>query len=287
MDLTRSFEQLTKSNSFDHSVGVVSGTGSIDGNSTTKGGNLSISHGQAGKLTNSMHQSHGTNTRDFREAVLLTVHSEMNNISKRSNDVVVSGLPPKHGVTDSDLFRDMCFDHLSTTIEIVRTKRLGVNTGKIQPLLVTVPNQESATRLVELSRTLRSSSDQSIREKVYINRHLTKAEASAAYALRCNRRSKNKTSATSEAAKDTSPRIGLTLNQTNSTLLPGELDTHAMAAFLQANWPKAGNIVNAQAFNNNGTTATVPLFQHTSGPSTTNSSSHGPDPSTPATSTSG
>ena len=153
-DLTNNLEQLTKRN-----PGVGAHNGPIvirsfeDGGINKSGGDMGF-QSRADKTTN--------NDRGFRDAVLLTVHSELKSINKRSNEVVVTGLPPKVGL--SDMFRDMCFSNLSILINVVKTQRLGKDAGKIKPLMVVVDNHETATKLIELSKTLRSSPDPAIRD---------------------------------------------------------------------------------------------------------------------------
>ena len=170
------------------------------------------------------------NDRGFRDAVLSTVHSELKNINKRSNEVVVTGLPPKVGVSDEDLFRDMCFSNLSIAINIVKTQRLGKDTGKVKPLMIAVDSHEMASKLIGLSKTLRSSPDPAIHDRVFINRHLTRAKASAALALRVQQRSKQQNSSAAsqhndqpryEQGKPADPINAKIVPPASSTIVPG------------------------------------------------------------------
>jgi hypothetical protein len=51
-----------------------------------------------------------------------------------------------------------------------------------------VKNVDHAKRIISSARHLRQSQDPLVRDNVYINPNLTKAEASAAYELRCRHR---------------------------------------------------------------------------------------------------
>ena len=55
-------------------------------------------------------------------------------------------------------------------------------------LYYSLKNQDDADYLVHHARLLRQSSSQEICDNVYINPDLTRAEAKAAYELRCSRR---------------------------------------------------------------------------------------------------
>ena len=53
-------------------------------------------------------------------------------------------------------------------------------------------NPDHASRILSEAKTLRHSDDMLVRNQVFINPHLTKAEAMAAYEQRCQRRLRNK-----------------------------------------------------------------------------------------------
>ena len=77
-------------------------------------------------------------------------------------------------------------------VDIVYTKRLGKpstsSTAKTLPLLVNVKNVNHAKLIISSARQLRQSTVPFIRDNIFINPNLTKAEASAAYELRCRQR---------------------------------------------------------------------------------------------------
>jgi hypothetical protein len=80
-------------------------------------------------------------------------------------------------------------DEFDLVTDISVCKRLGQQVaGKIQPLLVMLSNPDHASRILSEAKKLRHSDDMLVRNQVFINPHLTKAEAMAAYEQRCQRR---------------------------------------------------------------------------------------------------
>jgi len=63
-----------------------------------------------------------------------------------------------------------------------------ITAGKVQPLLVVLRSAEQADKIMARAKNLRKSVHSVIQEKVFINRHLTDAQARAAYKLRCQHR---------------------------------------------------------------------------------------------------
>ena len=73
--------------------------------------------------------------------------------------------------------------------QIVKCRRLGLpHDGRVQPLLVVLETVSDSEFLIKNARCLRRSTDPVIRNSVYINPDLTKAEALTAYHRRCRRR---------------------------------------------------------------------------------------------------
>jgi hypothetical protein len=60
--------------------------------------------------------------------------------------------------------------------------------GKTRPLLVALKSVDQAKHIISSARQLRQSDNSQVRDSVYINPNLTKAEAAAAYQLRTQRR---------------------------------------------------------------------------------------------------
>lgn len=103
--------------------------------------------------------------------------------------MIVSGLAPSSTTTDAVLFTNLCTTELNVRPEVVSTKRLGrLQTDRGQPLLVHLKSVDQTKDIINSARLLRHSPDPTIRERVYINPNLTKAEAAAAYQMRLQRR---------------------------------------------------------------------------------------------------
>ena len=103
--------------------------------------------------------------------------------------LIVTGLPPMNGKDDKNLFVDLCSSELKLTPDAVSVKRLGhAQPDKIQPLLVYCKQADEAKQIIKSAKMLRRSSDPLIRNSVFINHNLTKAEAAAAYQMRVQRR---------------------------------------------------------------------------------------------------
>ena len=123
--------------------------------------------------------------QDIREALLVAMHSEMSTINRRSTAVVVSGLPFRSDVPDIDQFNNICNQHLHFNSTVKSASRLGNRIeGRMQPLLVHFSSPNEVTSLINVTKNLRTASSDYVKTCVYINRHLTKAEATAAWKLR-------------------------------------------------------------------------------------------------------
>lgn len=145
---------------------------------------------------------------NFREAAVSAVYIDQRQKDSRKNSVIISGLPIR-SCTDklsvSQLFKTE-FD-LDTDISVC--KRLGQKiSGKIQPLLVVLKNVEHVNWILSHAKSLRQSDDMFVRNQLYINPHLTKAEALAAYEQRCQRRIRNQRSVAKPAGAACSQRRG-------------------------------------------------------------------------------
>ena len=129
--------------------------------------------------------------KNFKTAVLSAVHAELEDVNKRSTGFVISGLPVRQGILDADQVTNICLQFLNLNPEIKSTYRLGNKIeGKPQPLLVNLTNSRDASNIISLAKTLRSSNNDFVKNNIFINRHLTKAEAQAAYDKRKTLRNK-------------------------------------------------------------------------------------------------
>lgn len=128
-------------------------------------------------------------TRAIRDTVVAAVYIDKAASDRRAASFIISGLPPKPSCQDRDLVVDLCHKELDLQPEVTAIKRLGKpTTGKVQPLLVHVRTTEEARLVTSSARRLRQSTDDQIRQTVFINMNLTRAESKAAYELRCRRR---------------------------------------------------------------------------------------------------
>jgi hypothetical protein len=135
-----------------------------------------------------------TPTKEQSKQLLAVVHADLEDSKRRQCNIVVSGLTPRLGTDDVDLFLEVCERNLSLKPYVIRnkSKRLGrPQIGKVQPLLIGLHNSQIATELLGAARQLRRSDDMEIRSKVFINPDLTPGEAQAAYERRHRRRQRN------------------------------------------------------------------------------------------------
>lgn len=134
--------------------------------------------------------SHRTKRTDtLRQSVVAAVYVDQTIKKRHETSVIVSGLQPTSSQSDSDLFVAMCQAEFHILPNVILTKRLGRNEDvKMQPLLVVLKQAAEANKLISLAKTLRRSTNAAVRETVYINPYMTRAEAAAAYQLRQQRR---------------------------------------------------------------------------------------------------
>jgi len=117
------------------------------------------------------------------------IHRTINDISRRKQNVVVSGLPEDDLIDDQTAFHQLCTNDLSITPAVVSCTRLGVGTtGRPRRLLVKLRSEESAAALLRVAPALRQSEDLYISTLVYINPDLSPTAAKLAYEKRQRRR---------------------------------------------------------------------------------------------------
>ena len=131
----------------------------------------------------------GTDT--LQQSVVAAVYVDQEREKRRETSLMVTGLPPVAGKGDNKLFVDLCSSELNLMPDVVSVKRIGHAQGKIQPLLVYLKLADEVKKIINSAKLLRRSSVPAIRESVYINPNLTKAEAIAAYQVRVQRRVQN------------------------------------------------------------------------------------------------
>ena len=168
------------------------------------------------------------NTANLCQSVMTAMHIEQKQIDRRSNSFVVSGLPIENDVNDMTKIKHVCKQHVGVDVDndISSVKRLGRPLpDKIQPILVYLKDKEKAQEIIRNARRLRYSLSNYIRQSVFINSNMTRAEATAAYLLRCQKRQSANSQAvnTNAHAGDTNPNttsgvtpIGSDNNNTDS-----------------------------------------------------------------------
>ena len=103
-------------------------------------------------------------------------------------------MPLAHGISDTALVNDLIESEFGFRPLIARTRRLGRPIdGRIQPIAVTLSVINDAIYLVDNAKMLRKSANDNVRQLIYINRDMTKAEAQAAFDQRNRRRNQRRT----------------------------------------------------------------------------------------------
>lgn len=144
----------------------------------------------------------------FQQSVVAAVYIDQSTKKMRETSLIVSGLEPSIGHPDSELFSCLCREEFDIQPGIVKTKRLGKHSpsaGKAQPLLVILREKDQVRNLLASARQLRHSTNPAVRDRIYINPNLTKAEADAAYQLRVKRRQAMQRRAGRSAAEQRPP----------------------------------------------------------------------------------
>ena len=127
--------------------------------------------------------------RAAQESVVAAVYVDSQRRQNRATNFIVSGLPPSDVRPDQNAVIDLCRREFNEVADVVHCKRLGKPiAGRVQPLLVVLKTAAQAVRIISAAKNLRQSTDPHTCQHVYIAANLTKAEARAAYEVRCERR---------------------------------------------------------------------------------------------------
>ena len=161
-----------------------------------------------------------TNINDKRKttaaaSTVAAVYVEEQTRKRRATSLVISGLPPVDTSNDETVFTNLCEAEFQVKPVVVATKRLGrPQPNRVQPLLVTLRNEDSAHYLISEARRLRNSTNSYTRSHTYINPNRTKAESEAAYQLRVLRRQVAEKRSSKQQQQQ---QVGATKQQTSST----------------------------------------------------------------------
>lgn len=157
----------------------------------------------------------------LQQAVISAVYNDFAEHNRRSKNIIINGLAADN-VDDKQRVKRLLSEEFGMSTDVVMCRRLGRQTDRIQPLLVVLPTTTDAAHLIENARHLRHSPNTCVRDSVYINADLTKAEAHAAYQRRCRRRemaSTRRRNSTNNAIIDT---VGVD-DQNYSTVMPASM----------------------------------------------------------------
>ena len=125
----------------------------------------------------------------FHEAVAVAMCTDRRDKERRAKSVIVSGLAPQPDITDAASFRQLCSQEFGLDLAVTHTKCLGVlNADRVQLLLIGLQSPDEVLSIMSHAKLLRWSADESVRNKMFSNRNLTKVEARLAYEERSRRR---------------------------------------------------------------------------------------------------
>lgn len=132
----------------------------------------------------------------MERSVVTAIYEDQLDRERRACNIVLTGMSPVNGLGDHEAVKRLFRQEFNMSPDIKRVRRIGTATqpGKPKPLLVTLSSQKDVEYLTEHARRLRQSAVKSVRENVFLNRDLTRAEQQAAYALRHRRREARKSS---------------------------------------------------------------------------------------------
>jgi len=132
---------------------------------------------------------HAKMQRTARDAVVAAVYIDQQRRNDRVANLVVSGVQPMAQVADNIIIANIIRSEIGVEPDIVHCRRLGkITAGKVQPLLVVLRSASHADEILARAKNLRKSIHSVVKDHVFINRHLTDAQARAAYEMRCQRR---------------------------------------------------------------------------------------------------
>ena len=214
-----------------------------------------------GTLSSGRAHSTGARIDTMERNVVTAIYEDQIERERRSNNVVVTGMFPVHGVTDLAAVRQLFHQEFNVSPEIKRVWRIGNATrdDKPKPIVVTLSNQKDADYLTEHARQLRRSTVKSIRDNVFLNRDLTRAEQQAAFVLRQRRREARKPSKPEVVPASTSPHTGVSHDHgPEPMVITLQAEVHAQPS--QQASPEVGQQPSASP---NGLNVNAPVFtQH-------------------------
>jgi len=123
----------------------------------------------------------------LRNAVVSAVYHEFEEKDRRARNIVIAGVPSSS--SDKLYIENLCRNELHLIVEVVKCRRLGQpKQDRRQLVLATLRSPGEAEAVIKVAKDLRNSEDTTVRNFIYINPDMTKAESLAAYQRRCRRR---------------------------------------------------------------------------------------------------
>ena len=160
------------------------------------------------------------------------VYADFEEKDRRAKNLVISGVSLS-STPDKVTVEKLCNTEFGFNPQIVKCRRLGLpRPGRVQPVLVVLESVTDAEFLVKNAKLLRHSEDPVVRNSVYINADLTKAEALTAYQRRCCRRelAAAHRSADNRSADNSSVSQTISLPVLNTRVAPADQSTTQSAS---------------------------------------------------------
>jgi len=124
--------------------------------------------------------------------IAVEIHRTLVDVSKRKQNVVVTGLPESQHITDEQAFLNLCEENFSfkPTLSHVGCRRLGKisDQHKSRKLLIHLKSEETANSILCEAKKLRHSNDPAVSSTVYINPDRSPAESKLAFEMRQQKR---------------------------------------------------------------------------------------------------
>ena len=154
----------------------------------------------------------------FRDAVVSAVYHDFEEKDRRAKNIVIAGVPPSS--SDKVYIENLCRNELHLIVEVVKCRRLGQpKPDRCQPILATLRSSGDVEAVIKVAKDLRYSDDATVRNSVYINPDMTRAESLAAYQRRCRRRERAARRSTHAGGSTTAPTVYVATDQgTSSTV---------------------------------------------------------------------
>ena len=196
LDTVKSFLGITDMNlSSADEFPPLTGTNSVQRNDSNCNGSTNITAVDSNRHPQQPRQSYVNVARKstafsapFRNAAVSAVYADFEEKDRRAKNIVISGLCAS-SQSDKDTVEKLCNSEFGFKPHIIKCRRMGLSRdGLVQPLLVVLQSVNDSEFLIKNARCLRQSADPVVRNSVYINPDLTKAEELTAYHRRCRRR---------------------------------------------------------------------------------------------------